>query len=80
MLAAALEAEVDAYLAELAHERAPAQKCSLPSHHIAGNGATCGRPSRRTVDNQNISDDSRTLTTFDHCRAVASGSLNSATR
>ena len=52
---------------------------SLPSNHIAGSGATCGRPSRRTVDNQNISDEPNTATTSAHGTAVASGWLNSST-
>jgi len=55
---------------------APAQKWSVPSSQIAGSGVTCGRPSRRTVDSQNISDLDSTSTTSAHGGAVASGSLN----
>ena len=58
---------------------APVQKCRRPSNHIAGSGVTWGRPSPRTVDNQNISAASNTSTTSGQGRAVASGSLNSST-
>jgi hypothetical protein len=37
---------------------------------------TCGRPSRRTVDSQNISDFDSTSATSAHGRAAAPGSLN----
>jgi hypothetical protein len=56
----------------------PVQKWSLPSSQTAGSGATCGRPSRRTVDSQNISDLVNTSSTSAHGRAVAPGSLNSS--
>ena len=54
---------------------APVQKCSSPSSHIAGRGATCGRPSWRTVDSQKISARSIASTTSGHGRGVAPGLL-----
>src|SRR6516165_7064368 len=54
----------------------PAQKCSVPSSQIAGSGVTCGRPSRRTVDSQNISVSDSTPATSVQVRAAAPGSLN----
>src|ERR1700758_3247799 len=56
--------------------REPAQKYSAPSSQIAGNGVTCGRPSRRTVDSQNISDPDSTPATSAQGGATAPGSLN----
>ena len=56
----------------------PVQKWSAPSSQIVGSGVTCGRPSRRTVDSQNISDSASTETTSDQGRAVASGALKSS--
>ena len=55
--------------------REPVQKYSVPLSQIAGSGVTCGRPSLRTVDSQNISDSARTLTTSAHGGAAVSGSL-----
>src|SRR6516164_7204048 len=43
---------------------------------MAGSGVTCGRPSRRTVDSQNISACDKTAATSAHGRAAAPGSLN----
>jgi hypothetical protein len=43
---------------------------------LLGSGVTCGRPSRRTVDSQNISDFDSTSATSAHGRAPAPGSLN----
>ena len=57
--------------------RAGAER-SAPSTQMAGNGVTWGRPSRRTVDSQNISDSVRTATTSAHDRAEAPGSLKPA--
>jgi hypothetical protein len=54
----------------------PAQKCSAPSSQIAGSGVTCGRPSPRTVDSQNISVRDSTSATSVQGRAAAPGSLN----
>jgi hypothetical protein len=52
------------------------QKYSAPSSQIAGSGVTCGRPSRRTVDSQNISDFDSTPATSAQGGATAPGSLN----
>ncbi len=56
----------------------PAQKCSIPSAQIAGSGVTCGRPSRRTVDSQNISEADSARATSAHGGAVAPGWLNAS--
>ena len=56
----------------------PVQKCSAPSAQMAGSGVTWGRPSRRVVDSQNISDADSTSATSAHGRAVAPGSLKAS--
>jgi hypothetical protein len=49
---------------------------SARERQIAGSGVTCGRPSRRTVDSQNISVCDSTPATSVQGRAAAPGSLN----
>ena len=55
----------------------PAQKCNAPSSQTVGSGVTCGRPSPRTVESQNISDLSRMFSTSAHGNGPAPGSLKS---
>jgi hypothetical protein len=56
----------------------PVQMCRAPSAQIAGIGVTCGLPSPRTVDSQNIVAPVSTRSTSDQDVAAASGELNAA--